>query len=82
VADEHDWRDVPKEEAKESVMQLGPGTVKGVSYDSVEIRMNLNFVLAEGLEVRVCRMCGAESVNGKEPELSCSEVQVKKVLDQ
>lgn len=42
--------------------------------------IQLNFQMVDMRSVRVCARCGQESVDYKEPELSCEEYLVNKIM--
>lgn len=80
VPDSHDWEEKDLSAPSRSVKEFS-GTDKDGNQFSVVIDLTLNFTYVDITSVRVCRRCGQESVNGREPKESCDTAQVRDVME-
>jgi len=83
-ADEHDWNKKPVRSRSTNKFSV---PVNGVTTD---FKIKFNWVLMNDpkspeadkpLELRICKKCGQESVNGKLPKLGCKMYIVSKVMN-
>jgi len=71
----HVWKNQSLKDRKKFVFERKDG-----KYD-FHITLDTEFTMTGIKSLRVCELCGQESVNGKLPKDSCDEAQARKVME-
>lgn len=80
---EHKWVEQPLDTASSKEIKLPPGTKLpggGVSKEGDVFVLNFK-MHTQVKSLRVCSVCGQESVDGEDPKDSCDIKQVRDVLE-
>jgi hypothetical protein len=73
---DHDWEERPLKDKKKHSFEY-----EGNSGCVVVICLDIDFTLMGIESLRVCRLCGQESVDSKIPAESCENAQIRRTME-